>query len=1483
MRALTVLLLLGLVGPAWAQEKPAPSARQGLPPEVQQRVQPADTSLAGSTRLLTRSRAGELRAFGGRLDAETGVARAAYHIHSGGRDGSSPVQAARTYLRKAAPAFGWAPDLHELEVESIRTRPHSRHVTFRQVFRGVPLYQRQVKVSLNRSGQPSMVISGYAPHLEQAGDFDPRPSLTASAAAGRLQVLGEEVVQIGSPELVVYPASPPRLAWRFIAWTKEASTEWDVLVDAHSGDLIQLVSRTMHSKGRGGRGEREKWRRKEYKFPSPLLLSRTDGSGYVFIPDPLSTAGATYGGSYQDDEDADAPALDAERRLVALQDITRGVNGGYHLEGPYVRIVGQKAYGGTVYHPPVESSPDAFRYRRSQEEFEAVNAYYHIDKSQRYVQQLGFTDLQDEPIRVNPQALEGDYSQYHPELNFIEFGKGGVDDAEDASVIWHEYAHSLLEAAAPGLRSSYEGQALHEGWADYWAASYVRSLVEQEAVRRTDWRVLFKWDSGDGALWSGRTLDKAGVYPQDTHCDDGSPCDVYEDGRFWATTLMDIYTDLGRTVTDRLNLASHAYLSHPVTFRDAAEALVQADRDLYGGRHLDVLIENLEARGLVEAQAYPPTLRHDPLASTEQTGSAVEVRVQAYPAGSPIDSVKVIYGTGASPQQTLLLQPEKEDTYAGMLPLPDEAATVHYYVEAVDDAGQRVRLPAGAPENLFRFEVGPDEEPPEIAHEPVEDIELARWPVQIIAEVSDALGIDSAGVRYAIERPDGTTEEGRFGLKEDEGATYRGTFPVPITQVQPGSRVRYRLYARDSAEARNEATAPASGWYAFDISSEGMLRAYDFEGGAPGIQAAGLWARGRPTYGVKVARSGQRVMATRPDTAYAGTAQRSSLTLSALNLQGMQAAYLVFWHWYDFEHAGAARPDGSSSAVLWDAGNVKVSTDGGASWQVARPEHGYNGTVARGRGNPLAGEPGFGGYSYSWRRVVVPLPTAEDVRIRFDAGLDDRNAEPSLYYAGWYLDDVVITTDVPQDQTPPIVSVLPPPLLARGPHQGAASIAAEVQDDVGVIDVLAVYQMAGRSGKDTIRLAMSGTDRRTFRGLAAPKEEPLERDMAYRLHLRDAAGNAAVYPAREDEPLRIEWDGRPPVVARPLPAVVARSAGQEGLAFSVQVDDDTNVAEAVLEYDGFEQGTLPLSARPEEPGIFQGRITLSGAPAVGDSLTYRLRLRDVAGNETVYPRPEEPPLLIRYRNTRLQDALKGARAVGAWQRAASTWIVQPGPAPNERSSLVLEPVTLPENGDALRLVLTHQYDLSEGQGGNVKVSADGGKSWQVLSPEAGYDTTLAAPSHPMGGEDVFSGRSAGTLTSLFDLTEYAGASVRLRIDFGAARELEARSFWSIQQARYRFATTAESFTTRRSLVIHPNYPDPFASITTFSYTLPDASDVRIEVYDVLGRRVDVLVDERKSAGTHTVNYDGSRLASGLYLLRLVAGRKQKVERMIVTR
>jgi hypothetical protein len=86
----------------------------------------------------------------------------------------------------------------------------------------------------------------------------------------------------------------------------------------------------------------------------------------------------------------------------------------------------------------------------------------------------------------------------------------------------------------------------------------------------------------------------------------------------------------------------------------------------------------------------------------------------------------------------------------------------------------------------------------------------------------------------------------------------------------------------------------------------------------------------------------------------------------------------------------------------------------------------------------------------------------------------------------------------------------------------------------------------------------------------------------------------------------------------------------------------------------------------------------------------------------------------------------------------------------------------------------------------------------------------------------------------------------------------------------------------------PNYPNPFSDQTVLEYVLPTPGPVRLAVYDVLGRQVRVLVDEKQQAGRHTVqwggrNESGRRLASGVYLARLVVGGTTKVRKMTFVR
>jgi len=75
----------------------------------------------------------------------------------------------------------------------------------------------------------------------------------------------------------------------------------------------------------------------------------------------------------------------------------------------------------------------------------------------------------------------------------------------------------------------------------------------------------------------------------------------------------------------------------------------------------------------------------------------------------------------------------------------------------------------------------------------------------------------------------------------------------------------------------------------------------------------------------------------------------------------------------------------------------------------------------------------------------------------------------------------------------------------------------------------------------------------------------------------------------------------------------------------------------------------------------------------------------------------------------------------------------------------------------------------------------------------------------------------------------------------------------------------------RQFGLKQNYPNPFNPSTTIKYELPKSSLVTLTVYDLLGREVSVLVNERRDAGVHEVKFEGSSLASGVYFYRLQAG------------
>jgi hypothetical protein len=90
-------------------------------------------------------------------------------------------------------------------------------------------------------------------------------------------------------------------------------------------------------------------------------------------------------------------------------------------------------------------------------------------------------------------------------------------------------------------------------------------------------------------------------------------------------------------------------------------------------------------------------------------------------------------------------------------------------------------------------------------------------------------------------------------------------------------------------------------------------------------------------------------------------------------------------------------------------------------------------------------------------------------------------------------------------------------------------------------------------------------------------------------------------------------------------------------------------------------------------------------------------------------------------------------------------------------------------------------------------------------------------------------------------------------------------------------------TAPKTFLLEQNYPNPFNPSTTIRYQLPVASEVKLEVYDVLGKKIATLVNERQSAGSYQVVWNASGLSSGTYFYRLQAGTFVETKKMIMVK
>jgi hypothetical protein len=314
-------------------------------------------------------------------------------------------------------------------------------------------------------------------------------------------------------------------------------------------------------------------------------------TGQVFAVNPVQSSGNE---NLADHKDAATAELAAQYVTVPLTDL----DGSGYLRGTWANVRGTTGDQAKI------SSTGTFVYDRHDDRFEQVMAYYWVTEAQHYLQSLGFTGKHGELPAVNAESQDVRLNQYGADNSFswdkhdlLRFGKGGVDDAEDAEVIVHEYGHAVHDAQVPGFGSSEEAGSIGEAFGDYLAVSVgLWASTQNGWVPKTPEVCVADWDSvsyTSKVPHCLRRLDAGLHYPADMSGE------VHHDGTIWSQALWDIRTALGDTVANRIIINALFAFKADTTFAAAAATTVTTAKDMYGQSEADAVTAAFHARGIL--------------------------------------------------------------------------------------------------------------------------------------------------------------------------------------------------------------------------------------------------------------------------------------------------------------------------------------------------------------------------------------------------------------------------------------------------------------------------------------------------------------------------------------------------------------------------------------------------------------------------------------------------------------------------------------------------------------------------------------------------------------------------------------------------------------------------------------------------------------------------------------------------------------------
>ena len=201
---------------------------------------------------------------------------------------------------------------------------------------------------------------------------------------------------------------------------------------------------------------------------------------------------------------------------------------------------------------------------------------------------------------------------------------------------------------------------------------------------------------------------------------------------------------------------------------------------------------------------------------------------------------------------------------------------------------------------------------------------------------------------------------------------------------------------------------------------------------------------------------------------------------------------------------------------------------------------------------------------------------------------------------------------------------------------------------------------------------------------------------------------------------------------------------------------------------------------------------------------------------------------------------------------------------------------------------TNTQNLFAGtEGDGILLSKNYGKSWMAVNLGL---TNLDILSLTVSGQNLFAGTDNGGVFLSENNGSWTIVNTGLPIVNVMSLSVDGtylfagtngKGVWRRPLSEMITAVKNQKNNLPTSFYLQQNYPNPFNPSTTISYSVPKSSLVTIKVYDILGREIKTIINEEKSTGNYSIQFNGNSLPSGIYFYRMQAGSFAETKKLIL--